>query len=238
MGDIGSFPVEFRLDEVIGSPAVWVSNKLLCHSTTDLAMNIKVTPGGRDSARAASFPEGETFGDKILSLANRRMADIDLGARDDDFEVQEGVRHILSDRALIGETETVLCGPTSDKRFARRNLVFLPPSQIPDYTSFYFGVHDDELQSETHLRIAAEVWNDPALAGETVALQYVNTQADPDISSGSVCRRLPESTVERATKISVGGVQARPRTRSLAWEDAPHGVECRVRRACSKPCYL
>lgn len=104
----------------------------------------------------------------VYFVAEGTRVSVDLGEVDEEDGLASTVRADGSD----GENEFVECGPADDLREARANLGTLD-GDAPD-THFYFEVTDLPMKAQEDLTLRAVVYDDPALAGVGLYVQYTH----------------------------------------------------------------
>jgi len=119
---------------------------------------------------------------EILPDITGRTVTVDLGETD----IEDGLvnSHTAPLDGGDGENEPDFCGPPGEEREARRNWGDEDPTpdgvgggaHYPD-VFFYFNVTAREVKGQNEFVLAVTVYDDPALAGKALALQYTNQQA-------------------------------------------------------------
>ncbi len=109
----------------------------------------------------------------VYVVAPGASASVDLGAVDAEVGLVNSQRQDGGD----GETTPSSCGPEGDVRDARSNWGTEDPT--PDFPdgNFYFNVTDPAVKAQESFILDVTVFDDPALAGTAIFLQYTNRDA-------------------------------------------------------------
>lgn len=125
---------------------------------------------------------------------------VDLG----DPDLEDGLANSHRGSPGDGENEPVTCGLDADLRDARSNWGALDPTpgllDEPD-GFFYFNVTDPAMKAQTEFRLEATVYDDPALAGVSLYLQYTNRDSSgpTDIANTFFPQEEPEANILEGT---------------------------------------
>ena len=97
-------------------------------------------------------------------------ASVDLG----DVNTDKGMTNTVNGDGGDGENGFVICGPEGDPREARSNYGAEDPT--PDFPDsvIYFTVTDPAMKAQDAFRLEVTAYDDPALAGTSIYLQYNN----------------------------------------------------------------
>ncbi|MBI4585407.1 MAG: hypothetical protein HY717_15445, partial [Planctomycetes bacterium] len=119
-------------------------------------------------AVAPNLQDGPSCEVTYLKVNPGARASIDLG----DPDTENGMKNTFRQDGTDGENEFLICGPNADLREARSNLAGTD-NDAPD-GFFYFTVTDPAMKSQEAVRIEATVYDDPALTGASLTLEYTN----------------------------------------------------------------
>ncbi|MGQ9589143.1 MAG: hypothetical protein ACUVYA_02485 [Planctomycetota bacterium] len=121
-------------------------------------------------ATVGATSDGPTCEVTVYVIAVGTAVSVDLGAAD----VEEGLANTQRQDGGDGETTPATCGPEGDLRDARSNWGTEDPT--PDFPdgNLYFNVTDPAVKAQLSFLLEVTVFDDPALSGTSIFLQYTN----------------------------------------------------------------